>query len=166
MSERPDSTLADPRRTIAHLQHQLAECRAERDKALADRDEALEQQTATAEVLQVINSSPGDLAPVFDAMLKKAVRLCGAEFGVMNTFNGEHFHHGADRGVPAAYASYRRRRGPMIFGLGTAPTRLVEGENLVHGADVMATEPYQRGDHRRYHRKSYVLDFIPSANMP
>jgi GAF domain-containing protein len=118
----------------------------ENARLITETREALEQQTATAEVLGVINASPGDLAPVFDAVLEKALRLCGAEFGVMNTFDGEHFHHAADRGVPAAYASYRRRRGPMIFGLGTAPTRLVEGENFVHGADVMATEPYQRGD--------------------
>ena len=55
MSAIPDSTLADPERLIADLQRQLAECRAKRDEALA-------QETATAEVLQVINSSPGDLA--------------------------------------------------------------------------------------------------------
>ena len=59
MSATPDSTLANPEQIIADLQRQLAECRAE-------RDEALEQQTATAEVLGVINSSPGDVAPVFD----------------------------------------------------------------------------------------------------
>src|SRR3954469_7977098 len=71
MNATPDSILADPRdRLMADLQRQLAECRAERDEALA-------RETATAEVLQVINSSPGDLAPVFGAMLEKAMRLSG-----------------------------------------------------------------------------------------
>jgi hypothetical protein len=79
MSATPDSTLANPELLIADLQRQLAQCRAE-------RDEALQREAATAEVLQVINSSPGDLAPVFDAMLEKALRLCNAAFGTLFMF--------------------------------------------------------------------------------
>jgi len=68
MSATPDSTLADPQRIIANLRRQLTERTAELQACATDRDAALAREAAVAEVVQVINSSHGDLAPVFEAI--------------------------------------------------------------------------------------------------
>ena len=69
--------------------------------------EALEQQTATSEVLEVISSSPGELEPVFHKMLENATRVCGANFGIMNLWDGENFRTAAAYNVPPAFAALR-----------------------------------------------------------
>jgi GAF domain-containing protein len=141
MSAMPDSTLADSERLIADLQRQLAECRAE-------RDEALGREAATAEVLQVINSSPGDLAPVFDAMLEKAMRLCEAAFGAFWTYDGEFVHFAAVRGNPR-FDDWTRNVGPSRVNPGSTVERLLQGEPVVHILDARDDEAYRSGNPRR-----------------
>src|SRR5947209_12700652 len=119
----------------------------ENARLITETREALDQQTATAEVLGVINSSPGDLAPVFEAMLEKALWLCEAAFGFMDTYDGEVWETVALRQVPSEYAKYlnqQRRAGP-----GTAHYRIERGEHLVHIVDVSAEELYRAGDPQR-----------------
>jgi two-component system NtrC family sensor kinase len=144
MSATPDSTFANPEQRIADLERQLAERDAELAESRAERDEALEQQTATAEVLQVINSSPGDLTPVFEAILDKALRLCGGTFGIIRTYDGEAFHLRAMRGVPDEIAELIRlpRRPPYT---GMAIERMLAGEPVVEIANLAEQPVYRAG---------------------
>jgi two-component system, NtrC family, sensor kinase len=107
-----------------------------------DLGEALEQQTATSEVLQVINSSPGDLAPVFDAMLEKALHLCDASFGMLDTHEGDTAHIVASRNLPAPYFEYLMRE-PLRFGPETLHGRALRTRSVVHIADISTAEPYR-----------------------
>src|SRR5262245_26845678 len=117
----------------------------ENARLLTETGEALEQQTATAEVLQVINSSPGDLAPVFEAMLHRALALCGAAFGVLRTYDGELVHTAAQRGVPLSLVDFMRKPNRVAAGSASATGALLRGENFVHIADIRDSESYRTG---------------------
>jgi len=137
-------------RQIALLQNFAAQAviATEYARLLAETREALEQQTATAEVLGVINSSPGDLSPVFDAMLEKAMRLCEAAFGQLVVNDGGRFVTAATRGVPTAFAEYRRSD-PPDYGPGTTPFRIRAGERVVRSDDLKAEPAYWSGEPNR-----------------
>jgi GAF domain-containing protein len=117
------------------LENELAACKRE----LA---EALEQQTATSDVLQVISSSPGELGPVFQAMLANAVRICGAKFGTMYLAEGSAFRVVAMHNAPPAFAEMRRRNPVFRAHPRTALARAAATKLTVQIADVQAEPGY------------------------
>ena len=102
--------------------------------------EALEQQTATSEVLQVISSSPGELQPVFQAMLENAVRICEAEFGTLFRYDGKLFHRAAGIGIPPALVEFQKQQGPFRPNTAGVLTRVMQTKRVAHSADS-AAEP-------------------------
>jgi GAF domain-containing protein len=112
----------------------------ENSRLLNELRQSLEQQTATADVLRVISSSPGELEPVFESMLRNAVRLCDAKFGMLHRFDGEAFHLAAEVGSPPALAEFLRLRGPFRPTAGIALDRMFQTKEVVRVADD-AAEP-------------------------
>ena len=109
-----------------------------------ETQESLARQTAMAQILEVINSSPGDLKPVFDAVLERATRLCGAGFGVLSLYNGDDMHQVvAMLGEPPGFADMYKD--PIHLGPGTGVGRLVRGESYVHIPDAADDEAYRSG---------------------
>ena len=106
-----------------------------------DLAESLEQQTATSKVLSVISSSPGELEPVFQAMLENAVRICEAKFGTLFRYDGEFFHRTAWVGTPPTLVEFQERRGafrpPATEGV---LSRVFRTKKVAHSADS-AAEP-------------------------
>ena len=115
----------------------------ENARLINEQREALEQQTATAEVLQVINASPGDLAPVFNAILEKSMRLCEAAFGALFAYDGEHLLPAAMQGLPAALADYNSRNSsqqPTLLAL-----QVIGAKRSILTLDLRESEGYRAG---------------------
>ena len=118
----------DTTERIALLEHRL--------------NETLEQQAATSEVLQVISSSPGELKPVFDALLANAVRICDAKFGTLFLTEGDAFRYVALHGAPPAFAEARRRESITRVKPGTTIGRVAATKKPAQTADIRAEPAY------------------------
>jgi signal transduction histidine kinase len=118
----------------------------ENTRLLNELRESLQQQTATADVLQVISGSPGELEPVFEAMLENAVRICEAKFGALYTYDGNGFHAEAFHNAPSAFVEARTRE-PVIRPPPETPLgRVASTKRVAQVADITATRPYIEGD--------------------
>ena len=115
----------------------------ENARLLNELRESLEQQTATSEVLKVISTSPGELEPVFDAMVENAVRLCQAEFGNLFLYDGQEFVSAALHSASTVYAAARRRGAVVRHAHPDVPlNRLTRTKKIIHIADVRTEQSY------------------------
>ena len=119
----------------------------ENTRLLSELRESLQQQTATADVLKVISSSAGELRPVFETMLAKAVELCEASFGAMWLVEGEGYRNVAMHGdLPPAYVE-RWRRGTLHLPKADIPmVRAIRSRETVHTPDMRKEKAYLDGD--------------------
>ena len=108
----------------------------------ADLSESLEQQTATSEVLSVISSSPGELEPVFQAMLENATRICGAKFGNLWLREGDSFRIAATHGAPPAYREYLRSEPAVVPDAESAMGRIAATHEVVQIDDISKAPTY------------------------
>src|SRR5262249_52837636 len=110
-----------------------------------DLSKSLDQQTAASEVLQVISTSPGDLQPVFQAMLENATRLCGAKFSTLYLYDGDAFHATAFHNTPPALMK-ERQRAPVRPNPNTLLGRMVRTRRPALSIDLAAEQGYlERG---------------------
>src|SRR5262245_9436059 len=114
----------------------------ENTRLLNELRESLQQQTATADVLKTISSSPGDLNPVFNAMLENAVRICGAKFGMLHLSEGDGFRTVATHDVPRGFAEKRAREPFFNSPAGSPMGRLKRTRQVTHIADIKTLQDY------------------------
>ena len=119
-----------------HAQEQFVE------RLRRERDEAVELQAASAEVLKIISSSPGELKSVFEAMLASALRICKAKFGHILLYDGERYHATHLHDVPPSYRAFWQQHGPIRPSPNTALWRLARTKQVAHIPDLKADSAY------------------------
>ncbi|MVT49629.1 HAMP domain-containing protein [Bradyrhizobium yuanmingense] len=128
----------------ARLQESYADLENKVEQRTAELRESLEQQTATSEVLEVISSSPGELEPVFQKMLENATRVCGANFGTMNLWDGQKFNIVTDYNIPPDFSAFRKRT-PIFPHPGTTLAAIIATHQPAQINDLRESPGYKAG---------------------
>ncbi|HEY7248371.1 MAG TPA: GAF domain-containing protein [Xanthobacteraceae bacterium] len=131
--------------TAAKVSPAIADLQEQLDARTQQLNEAIEREKATAEVLQAISSSPGKLAPVFDAILEKAVRICEAKFGTLYLAEGDGFRAVAMHNAPAAYR-LTRQHGLVHPPPNSSSGRAARTKQVAHVVDIKSLPDYVAGD--------------------
>jgi HAMP domain-containing protein len=128
----------------ARLRESYAGLERKVEERTRELSKSLEQQTATAEILRVISSSPSDIQPVFDAILENATPLCDAHLGLLGLYDGENYQTVAQRGAHADFAKWIIARGHFqpTGGLG----RMIAERQPIHIPDVRESSGYRNRD--------------------
>jgi GAF domain-containing protein len=145
VARRAPGPLTDKQRGVLKTFADQAVIAIENTRLLNELRESLQQQTATAEVLQVISASPGELEPVFDALLKNAVRLCAGNFGNLYLREGELFRLAAWHNTPPDFVQ-RRRTESYHPGPDSPPGRMLRTRSVVHVVDLLNDASYVERD--------------------
>jgi hypothetical protein len=115
---------------------------SENARLIRELNEARDQQAATAEVLRIISASPGDVQPVFDAIVSNARRLCGARFGNLLSFDGKNMRIVVMQNASREHTEMRQRD-PIVPLQLSILGPLVKTKALVHIADIPPRSPMQ-----------------------
>jgi two-component system, NtrC family, sensor kinase len=133
----------DPQIALGRSFADQAAIAMENARLLTETREALERQTATTEILQVVNASHGDLTPVFDGMIEKATHLCRAAYGGLAIFEGDYYRAvSLTHGVSTELAAFVTK--PVHVETGTAPDQVRRGADIVHIPDIASVAPERR----------------------
>ena len=147
--EMPAGTTAGASPTLSELQREVAELSQRLRAQREEYNEALQREAAVGEILRIVNAASGDLTPIFQAILEKAMELCGASFGGLWIFDAGRYVVRALHGVPRAYEEFLHQT-TVLPGPGSAPDRFLRGERSVfQNIDLADEKPYHDGDPQR-----------------
>ena len=164
-SKEPGFSLNDKQRALLQVFANQAVIAIENVRLFNETKEALERQTATAEILRVIASSPSDVQPVFDTIARNAVALCGCLYANVFQFDGELLHWVASHGLDGSGRDALARKYPMRPDLSQLSGRAMLAKSLVHTDDTRSDPDYDPALAAKWARRMLAAPMLRDGNQ-